>query len=72
MGKQHNPRPTNHYSERNIAAFLAEHFRDNYTMRARLTNLFAGVREEGYRRGVEAARRLEIAEDVILQKRETI
>ena len=68
MGKQHNPRPTNHYSERNISAFLAEHFRDNYTMRARLTNLFAGVREDAYRRGVEDAKRGKTVEDVILQK----
>lgn len=72
MGKQHNPRPTNHYSPKNIEEFLRNNFRDNPTLRYRLTNLFAGVREEGYRRGVEAARRGEIVEDVILQKLETI
>jgi hypothetical protein len=73
MEKQHNsPKPTNHYSERNIRAFLAEHFRGDYVMRTRLQNLFDGVRNEGYRRGVEDAIGGEIAEDIILQKRQTI
>lgn len=51
MGTHRNPKPTNHFSPRNIADFLNEHFRNDITMHAKLTSLFDGVREGGYRQG---------------------
>ena len=51
MGQHHNPKPINHYSTRNIADFLNEHFRNNTAMHAKLTSLFDGVRDDGYKQG---------------------
>lgn len=71
--KQSNPKPTDHYSEKNIDNFLRENFAGNQTMRYRLHNLFAGVREkaylkwreDGYRAG--RAKAGPITEDVIMR-----
>lgn len=72
MKKQSNPKPTDHYSERNINNFLREHFAGNQAMRYRLHNLFAGVREKAYQKGREDGYRADrakspITEDVIMQ-----
>lgn len=53
MKKQSNPKPTDHFSPRNIENFLRENFAGNQTMRYRLANLFAGVREQAYQNGRE-------------------
>ena len=51
MGAHRNPKPTNHFSTRNIADFLNEHFRNDTAMHTKLTGLFDGVREDGYKQG---------------------
>jgi len=51
MGAHRNPKPTNHFSTRRIADFLNEHFRNDTAMHAKLTSLFDGVREDGYKQG---------------------
>lgn len=51
MGAHRNPKPTNHYSPRNIAAFLNEYFGHDTAMHAKLTSLFDGVRDDGYKQG---------------------
>lgn len=72
--KQSNPKPTDHFSPRNVENFLRENFAGNQVMRYRLTNIIAGVREQAYQQGrKDAMRKSEvITEDVIMQKRETI
>lgn len=49
--KQSNPKPTDHYSPRNVEIFLRENFARNQVMRYRLTNIIAGVREQAYQQG---------------------
>jgi len=49
--RQSNPKPTDHYSPRNVEKFLRENFVGNQTMRYRLTSIIAGVREQAYQQG---------------------
>jgi len=65
--KQPNPKPTDHYSPRNVEKFLRENFTDNQVMRYRLTGLIAGVREQAYQQGRKDALNGRIVENVILK-----
>jgi hypothetical protein len=71
--KQSNPKPTDHYSPRNVENFLRENFAGNQTMRYRLTNIIAGVREQAYQQGRRDAlngrsiSKSVITEDVVMQ-----
>ena len=65
--KQPNPKPTDHYSPRNVENFLRENFLGNQTMRYRLTNIIAGVREQAYQQGRKDAMNGRIVEHIILK-----
>lgn len=65
--KQSNPKPTDHYSPRNVENFLRENFAGSQTMRYRLTNIIAGVREQAYQQGRKDALNGRIVEDIILK-----
>jgi len=65
--KQSNPKPTDHYSPRNVEKFLRENFTDNQVMRYRLTGLIAGVRDQAYQQGRNDALNGRIVENVILK-----
>ena len=64
--KQSNPKPTDHYSPRNVEIFLRETFAGNQTMRYRLTNIIAGVREQAYQQGRHDALRGRIVENIVI------
>jgi hypothetical protein len=65
--KQSNPKPTDHYSPRNVERFLKENFTENRVMRYRLTGLIAGVREQAYQQGRRDAMNGRIVENIILK-----
>jgi len=61
------PVKANPYSEKNVADFLRDNFRDNATMRYRLANIIAGVREQAYQEGMKARKcSSTIVENIIL------
>lgn len=65
--KHINPKPTDHFSARNVENFLRENFAGNQVMRYRLTNIIAGVREQAYQQGRRDALNRRIVENVILE-----
>jgi len=65
--RQSNPKPTDHYSPRNVEKFLRENFVGNQTMRYRLTSIIAGVREQAYQQGRHDAMNGRIVENIILK-----
>lgn len=61
------PKPTDHYSPRNVEKFLRENFIGNQVMRYRLANIIAGVREQAYQQGRQDAMNRRIVENVITE-----